>query len=80
MSYKYAILKLKGGASKLFQDLIRSSREGEKKISTWEFLRYDLRRRYVPAHHRITNYKFSKSWKRQFIVMNSWDLILGKEN
>ncbi|CAI9259119.1 unnamed protein product [Lactuca saligna] len=72
MNCKYAILKLKGGASIWFQDLKRRRAcEGMMKISSLESLIYKIKIRYVPAHHRITNYlKFSKSWLSKLDVID----------
>ncbi|XP_074305543.1 uncharacterized protein LOC141640760 [Silene latifolia] len=57
-SCKYAILKLRNGASLWYESLkTRRVRAGKPKITSWHVLKLKLRKRYVPATHRLTTYR-----------------------
>ncbi|CAH1436170.1 unnamed protein product [Lactuca virosa] len=79
MSYKNAILRLKGEATIWYEGLKgKISREGKKKISSWESLKCKLRRRYVAVNHPITIIpKFSESRQKKLDVID-FDESLGE--
>ncbi|XP_074304686.1 uncharacterized protein LOC141639466 [Silene latifolia] len=55
---KYAILKLARGASLWYENLkAQRARAGKEKLASWDTLKRKLRKRYVPATHRLTLYK-----------------------
>ncbi|XP_074267014.1 uncharacterized protein LOC141590315 [Silene latifolia] len=55
---KYAILKLTRGASLWYENLkAQRARAGKEKLASWDTLKRKLRKRYVPATHRLTLYK-----------------------
>ncbi|XP_074283823.1 uncharacterized protein LOC141608360 [Silene latifolia] len=55
---KYAILRLRRGASLWYECFkARRVRAGKKKITSWHVLKLKLRKRYVPATHRLTTYR-----------------------
>ncbi|XP_074302992.1 uncharacterized protein LOC141637408 [Silene latifolia] len=57
-SCKYAILKLRNGASLWYESLkTKRVRAGKSKITSWHVLKLKLRKRYVPATHRLTTYR-----------------------
>ncbi|XP_074277430.1 uncharacterized protein LOC141601068 [Silene latifolia] len=57
-SCKYAILKLVRNAFGWFENLKeRRAREDKNKISSWEDLKRELRKRYVPKSYKIDLYK-----------------------
>ncbi|KAH9607362.1 hypothetical protein KSS87_020133 [Heliosperma pusillum] len=55
---KYALLRLSKGASLWYEGLkARRSRTGKEKLSSWESLKRKLRKRYVPATHKLGIYR-----------------------
>ncbi|XP_074306016.1 uncharacterized protein LOC141641244 [Silene latifolia] len=55
---KYAILRLRCGASLWYESFkARRVRAGKEKITSWHVLKLKLRKRYVPATHRLTTYR-----------------------
>ncbi|XP_074267334.1 uncharacterized protein LOC141590662 [Silene latifolia] len=55
---KYAILRLSKGASLWYEGLKASrSRAGKDKVSSWDSLKRKLRKRYVPATHKLSIYR-----------------------
>ncbi|XP_074282769.1 uncharacterized protein LOC141607312 [Silene latifolia] len=55
---KYALLRLSKGASLWYEGLkARRSRAGKEKLSSWESLKRKLRKRYVPATHKLSVYR-----------------------
>ncbi|XP_074293015.1 uncharacterized protein LOC141619902 [Silene latifolia] len=55
---KYAILRLSKGASLWYEGLkAKRSRAGKDKISSWDSLKRKLRKRYVPATHKLSVYR-----------------------
>ncbi|XP_074283176.1 uncharacterized protein LOC141607722 [Silene latifolia] len=55
---KYAILGLRHGASLWYESFkTRRVRAGKPKITSWHVLKHKLRKRYVPATHRLATYR-----------------------
>ncbi|XP_021861565.1 uncharacterized protein [Spinacia oleracea] len=55
---KYALLRLSKSASLWYEGLkAKRSRAGKEKLTSWESLKRKLRKRYVPATHKLNVYR-----------------------